>query len=223
MKGMSGWWFPLVASTMAGGLLAWGEVRARLRRVGPVDAHEDDVPRCAIADLGPGRFRVVGFVRASESVLSTIDGAACPFLEATEYRSLGGAVPMARKVEASRVSYPFAIDDGSGVLRVDPADLDLEAAVLLEDGGFTTERRIRDGEEVELVATFARTACGGPYREGTETLAPVTDADGKPRLSFRTERGMASPPDEVTWAMRGLAALTIATAAVFVGFAYVIG
>ena len=220
---MSGWWFPLVASTVAVALFAWGEARARKRRLRPVDVHEDDAPRCAIADLGPGRFRVVGFVRAFESVQSAIDGASCPFLEAIEYRTMGGAMPMARAVEASLASYPFAIDDGSGVLHVDPSELDVDAAVLLEDGGLTTERRIRDGEEIELVATFARIARGGPYREGTETIAPVSDDGGKPRLSFRTEHGMAAPHDEVAWAMRGLGALMFATAGVFVTFALVIG
>lgn len=222
---MSGWWFPLLASTLAALLFAWGEAMARRRRgrMRSVDPIGDDAPTCAIADLGPGRFRVVGYVRARESALSAIDGAACPFLEAIEYRSMGGAMPMARAVEASRASYPFAIDDGSGVLQVDPADFEVDAAVLLEDGGLTTERRIRDGEEIELVATFARTARGGPYREGTETVAPVSDGPRKPRLSFRTELGMASPTDEVAWAMRGLGALMFATAAFFVGFALVIG
>lgn len=188
------------------GLLGWAHRRAH----GPLP---EAVPHRRIAELEEGRFRVAGRVVAEHVTPSPLDGADCVFFEHAEYRMLGSeAVPLMRQVDHRIVAHPFVLDDGTGRLRVDPAETDVEAVTLTEDHGLFAERRLRAGEEVELVASFRPRAVereGGPYRGRAVAWEAHADHLGRPRLSYRTEPGMMRPIDEASAFLRGAGALLV--------------
>ena len=66
-------WF-IVAASLVGGalLLGWGRARVRAGR-----SLEEALPACSIAELEPGRFRVIGRVVPIETTESLVDGLAC--------------------------------------------------------------------------------------------------------------------------------------------------
>lgn len=205
----------IVAGAFGAGLmmLVWGRVRARATHT-LVEA----VPDCTIAELEPGRYRLVGRVMALASTPSLVDGTDCVYAERAEYRTVG-LVPLLREVEHRAVCHPFFLDDGTGRLLVDPSRTLIDCATASADGGLTQERRLRAGEEVSLVATFepcdAEIEEGdGPYRASARQWAPVADAAGPPKLSHRTHQGMvAAPPDDVTAFLGGAGAMMLAMGA----------
>lgn len=192
-------------------MLVMSRWRARRGRRLPEAVRES-----AIADLEAGRFRVVGRVVPIETCPSAVDGADCVYAERAEYRSVGtGLVPLLREVEHGALAFPFYLDDGTGRLLVDPGRALIECATATADGGLTAERRVRAGEEVSLVATFApidaeREPGDGPYRAVARQWAPVADDAGPPRLSHRTEGSMvAMPIDDLTALFGGIGAMMI--------------
>ena len=210
---MGGGPWVFVAAALFGGvaMLVASRWRARRRRRVP-----EAVRDSAIADLEPGRFRVMGRVVPIETCRSAVDGADCVYAERAEYRSVGtGLVPLLREVEHGAVAFPFYLDDGTGRLLVDPARALIECATATADGGLTAERRVRAGEEVSLVATFAAVDADGepgpgPYRAAARQWAPVADDAGPPRLSHRTEDAMvAPPPDDLTAFFGGIGAMML--------------
>jgi len=207
----------MIAGTGVGlglGLMSWARRRARALRPLP-----EAVPHRPIGELEQGRFRIEGRIDAIETVDSPSDGAACVFVESAEYRTLGSElVPLLKQVGHTMQSHPFYLDDGTGRLWVDPATLDIEAVTLTEDSGLYAERRLRAGEEVELVATFrprSVEAAGGPYRSQALAWEPVDDALGRPRLTYRTEPGMIRPRDEGSAFRGGAGALLVAAGTAF--------
>lgn len=186
---MLGW--PVVLGALFGGLsfLAWAHLRTVLGR-----RLEEALPECSIADLEPGRFRVLGRVVPIETSRSDVDGADCVYVERAEYRTVG-LVPLLREVHHGASCHPFYLEDDSGRILVDPGRALIECATLSADGGLTAERRVRAGETVALDATFAPASDdaeegAGPYRASARRWRPVADTSGPPRLSHRTEREM---------------------------------
>jgi hypothetical protein len=141
------------------------------------------------------------------------------FVEHAEYQPVGSdLVPLMRETEHGTVAHPFYLDDGTGRLRVDPGEALVEAVTVFEDAGLSAERRLRDGEEVELVATFGPSAGehgGGPYRAGQQAWAPIADDCGPPRISYRTAPNMVMPADETTAFLRGAGVLLLVVSTFF--------
>lgn len=190
-------------------LALFAVARHRVRSLTPIP---EAVPFRRLSELGSGRFRVRGRVVAVETTSSLVDGSPCVFLEQAEYRTVGSElVPLLREVGHRTVAHPFYLDDGSGRLLVDPGAAVVEAVTITEDAGLSAERRLRAGEEVDLVATFGpvRAEAGGPYRAGHTAWQPVADGCGPPRLSYRTEPDMVRAHDEVAAFLRGAGVLTL--------------
>ncbi len=135
------------------------------------------------------------------------------YLEHAEYKPLGvWAGPVMKELGRYSCAHPFYIDDGTGRLAVDPGCVAVDAVTVVEDGGLCAERRLRVGEHVELIASFARGAISGsegPYRALPSTWHPTADAAGLPTLSYRTEPGMVKPLDDVTTFLQGAGALML--------------
>lgn len=192
-------------------LLLWSRARARASRT-----IEEALPECTIAELEPGRFRVRGRVVAIESTPSLVDGADCVYVERAEYQALGSnLLPLLREVEHGAFCHPFYLEDDSGRILVDPAAALIDCASAIADGGLTAERRLRDGEEVSLAATFQPSACAledgeGPYRASARQWIAVADVTGPPRLSHRTDDMMRPPLDEVSGFLGGAGAILFA-------------
>ena len=206
-----GW--SVVVSVLGGGLalVLWGVARARRTR--PLD---EALPECPIAELEPGRFRLVGRVVPIETSPSAIDELPCVYRESAEYRTVGtGIVPLLREVEHEARCHPFYLEDDSGRILVDPARALIECATVTADGGLAAERRLRAGEVVSLEGTFA--PCDddpdgpeGPYRGSARRWRPIADASGPPRLSHRTEAAMvAPPPDDLTGFLGGVGGMML--------------
>lgn len=198
----------IVSCGLAGGLalVVAGRLRGR-----PRAALAEAVRSSAIAELEPGRFRVIGRVVPIATSPSAVDGADCVYAESASYQAIGtGLVPLLREVAHGASAHPFYLDDGTGRVLVDPARTLIECATATADGGLTAERRVRAGEEVALVATFTTVDAAfepgdGPYRAGATRWAPVSDAAGPPRLSHRTLASMiAPPPDDLAALMSGI-------------------
>ena len=96
----------------------------------------------------------------------------------------------------------------------------VDCATVTGDGGLVAERRLRAGEEIEIVASFrARDGVphdasdAGPYRDAAAGFEAGPDEVGPPRVSYRTLEGMErSRIDDATGFLRGAGALTIARA-----------
>ena len=203
--------------TIIGGALSFGlfalAVSRWRARAGTVP---EAVPSCDIAELEPGRFRIVGRVMAVETSPSAVDGAECVYAERAEYRSVGsGWVPLLKEVEHRAVCHPFYLEDGTGQVLVDPGRALIDCATASADGGMTAERRLRAGEEVSLVASFTpaeevRDVGDGPYRARARQWMPIADETGPMRLSHRTEPSMVSPPpDDLTAFLGGVGAMMV--------------
>ncbi|HJK90441.1 MAG TPA: hypothetical protein RMH85_10470 [Polyangiaceae bacterium LLY-WYZ-15_(1-7)] len=206
-------WALLIGALLAAvGLQAMARSRSKRRRGEP----GEEAPLRAIGELAPGRFRVVGRIVPLETSPSSVDGAACVFLEHATYGSLGGA--MRREREHGFRTHAFYLDDGTGRLFVDPALADVEAATLWEDGGLTAERRLRAGEEIAVVGWIERAPLeldeAGPYRSPTATWAVWGSEAERPQISTRTEPGMLRPDDDVAAFLRGASFLLAAGAAI---------
>lgn len=201
------------------GLMAAGRSRAR-GRVPVLEA----VPQCVIGELEAGRFRVVGRVVPLETSPSVIDGTACVFLEHAEYRVLGSSlVPVMKEVDHGFVAHAFHLDDGTGQVLVDPGQAVVDAVTMVEDSGVVAERRVRAGEEIELVATFAAVEGerdGGPYRATSVAFEPRADMVGPPRISYRTDPAMMVPGDEIAAFLRGAGVLVLLVSAVMASLAF---
>ena len=208
-----GWLF-VAAVALSGGALFWLAGR-RVRRLSPLP---EAVPSCAITDLSRGRFRLVGHIVPVVVTPSAIDGADCVFIERVEYETVGSQLlPVLREIDRWIFEHPFYIDDGTGSLLVDPRLLAVEATVLTEDEGLLAERRLRAGEEVEMVATFRPRegdGDGGPYRANARAWEPASDVCGPPRISYRTVAGMVATVDEMSSFMRGIGAVLLLTSLV---------
>ena len=194
----------------SGVALALG-ARARQRRLAPI---RDAAEGRTIAGLDSGRFRVAGRVQPLNTSPSAVDGLSCVYIERAEYRSVGSSlVPLLREVDRCLVAHPFWLDDGTGRLLVDPSRAAVDAATLAGDDGLTAERRLRAGEEIEIVATFRPADVegdGGPYRAPALAWEATDDELGPPRITHRTERDMVSPTDDVTAFLRGTGAVLLA-------------
>ncbi|MDQ3036644.1 MAG: hypothetical protein M3Y87_29905 [Myxococcota bacterium] len=206
--------FVLAGVTAGLGLVLWSVRRARPPTVREAAMHT------TIADLGPGRFAVRGRVVPIATTRSEVDGAPCVYVERARYTYVGaGLVPLLREVDHGFSAHRFFLDDGSGRLLVDPAETLIDCATASTDGGLFAERRLRAGEEIELVACF-RVADHtgtpdldeGPYRAPAGSWEAAPDAVGPPRISYRTEEGMERAAlDDVSSFLRGAGALMIAT------------
>jgi len=187
------------------GLLYWAQ--ARIRRRIPVP---EAVPRTTIADLEAGRFRLVGRVVALHSSPSAVDESPCVYLERAVYRTVGSElVPLLREVSRSTESHGFHLDDGTGRIWVDPSTTDVDTVTLVEDEGLLAERRLRVGEQVELVASFqprAVEADGGPYRANARGWEAAADECGRPQLRHPSEplAFRLRVSDDVSSFMRGI-------------------
>ncbi len=192
-----GWFlFGLAISVSA---LLLGAANVRMRRHKPVG---EAAPRRPVGELGEGRFRIVGKVVPIAATPSGIDGVPCVFVEHVEYTPIGGL--MRRERVHSLVAHPFFVDDGSGRALVDPRGAFVEAVTVWGDGGLSVERRLRTGEEVEVVGSFGYVEVeeAGPYRGVGGLWAATQGPWGPPRISYRTEAGMVQPSDEVAAFLR---------------------
>jgi len=203
----------IVSCALGAGVALLVASRWRVRRSHRVP---EAVRASAIGDLEAGRFRVVGRVVPIETTRSAVDGADCVYSERAEYRAIGtGLVPLLREVEHAAVTHPFYLEDGTGRVLVDPGATLIECATATADGGLTAERRLRAGEEVSLVATFAPVEAelesgDGPYRVGARRWTPIADGAGPPRLSHRTEASMVRPPpDDLTALIGGIGSMLV--------------
>jgi hypothetical protein len=213
--------YVVTAGTVAGlAMIVWSVRRAQ------APAWRDGAMRTSIAELAVGRFRVVGRVVPIWATASEIDGEPCVYVERAHYAPVGGGiVPLLREVEHAWAAHPFYLDDGSGRLRVDPADALIECATATGDGGLVAERRLRAGEEIELVARFRPADAAsapeldeGPYRGAAGGWEAAPDDAGPPRISYRTEPGMEPVGlDEVSSFLRGAGLLMMATSLLFGG------
>lgn len=191
-------------------LLAWGRARLRAGRV-----LEEALPECTVAELEPGRFRLVGRVVPIETSPSVVDGVPCVYAERADYEMGAGVVPLLREVSHEAIAHPFYLEDGTGRLLVDPGMTLIECGTAIGDQGLTAERRLRVGEEIALSATFRRVeldtdGLDGPYRASARQWEPVADETGPPRLSHRTAEGMVRPPpDEITTFVAGAGAMMV--------------
>jgi hypothetical protein len=170
-----------------------------------------------IADLCPGRFRLTGRVVPIATTASEIDGAPCVYVDRSRYVHVGaGLLPLLREVEGEQVTHRFYLDDGSGRLLVDPATSLVDCAIATGECGTVAERRLRAGEEIELIALFQASERGsddldeGPYRSRAASMEAKPDGVGPPRISYRTIEGMqAAVLDGPGTFLRGAGAMMI--------------
>lgn len=213
----------LVLVGLAAGL---GMVVWSVRRV-PRVAIREAAAWSSIAELAPGRFRLTGRVVPIRTTASEVDGAPCVYVERARYAPLGGGLlPLLREIAHAHAAHAFYLDDGSGRILIDPAATLIECATTTGDGGLLAERRLRAGEEIEIVACFRssdgarREPEAGPYRDAPAGFEAGPDDVGPPRISYRTLEGMErSRIDEATGFLRGAGALTIAISLFFGAFA----
>lgn len=187
--------FFVAMGVFSAGLAALGFVAWRAHRRPP----REGAVTTSIADLETGRFRIAGTIVSARSVPSPYDGAPCVFFEHADYTPTLGPGLLVRQTERWTEGRSFYVDDGTGRVRVDPLESIVEAAVLHEDQGLTAERRLRVGEEIEVVASFA--LCepdeASPYRDAGYEWRSISDEWGAPRLSYRTMPGMLQPQDDI--------------------------
>jgi hypothetical protein len=209
-------WIWVLVSAVSGLTLLFLARRRRLAAIQPTEAAR----RSTIAELERGRFRVTGRVLPIETSRSGVDGAPCVFLERAEYRLVGSRlVPLLREVAHRTRAHPFWLDDGTGRLLVDPRHASIDAVTLEADEGLTAERRLRAGEEIELVACFERREHiaineDGPYRSGATAWEAVDDPECPPQISYRTDASMVSAGDEAVGVLRGFGGLMMGVSAI---------
>ncbi|MEM6955690.1 MAG: hypothetical protein AAF411_18130 [Myxococcota bacterium] len=160
---------------------------------------DEAVRHAQIADLEPGRFRIAGRIQAERTLKSPLDGANCVFYEHADYKPTLGAAVMVRESARWSDGVPFYVEDGTGRVRIDPRVALIEASVVTEDGGLTAERRLRVGEEIEVVATFGLGEAdpNSPYRGQSHEWCSQADDLGPPRITYRTMPDMVRPTDEL--------------------------
>lgn len=201
----------LVTSSLIAATLWWVAAR-RVRRRQVVDG----APRRHIGELEPGRFRVTGKIVGMATSASPLDGYPCVYLEHADYSPVGAAV-LLKETDRYLRAHPFYLQDATGMLLVDPEDAAVDAVTLYEDGGLTAERRLRNGEEVEVVARVAQVtveAEGGPYRAGALAWATVPDDVSPTLISYRTDPSMVVPADEVAVLLRGAGLFLVAVSGI---------
>lgn len=206
----------LVALTGSIGFLLFLWARRRLQQLAPI---REAVSSRTVAELEAGRYRLTGTVVPIHTSQSAIDQSPCVYIEQAEYRRVGsGLVPLLREVGHQIQAHVFYLEDETGKLLVDPAGAAIDAVTLYEDDGLIAERRLRAGEQVEVVATWQRRAVeadGGPYRANAAAWEPVEDQCGPPQISYRTERDMVVAGDDVASLLRGVGAMMMMISAVF--------
>jgi hypothetical protein len=206
------WLFVAVACGSAFGLFYWASRRSRAVR--PM---REAAPGSSVAELSAGRFRIIGRIVPIQTSASGIDESPCVFLERAIYRTVGSdLVPLLKQVSHVVRAHPFFLDDGTGRVMVDPQHAVVDAITLVEDEGLLAERRLRAGEEVEVVARFEPREAesdGGPYRAGSLAWEAVTDGDLPPQIGYRPVPSSIVAADEMTIFLRGLASFLLATAA----------
>lgn len=200
----------LFALGVIGSAVLWSIASWRTRLLAPVEPEEE--LRTA-GDLETGVFRMRGRVVPVEVSRSPVDGAPCVFIEHADYEPVAReALPLRRQVDHRIIAHAFYVEDATGVVYVEPADAEIDTAVLVEDGGLTAERRLRSDEEVELVGTFELRTVeldGGPYRSAGQTWVAHSTTQRPLRISYRTDPGMVTPSDSLTLFFRGAATLTL--------------
>ncbi len=145
-------------------------------------------------------------------------------LEGAEYRAvLSDLLPVMRQVGHVSESHPFFVDDGTGRVLVDPSRAHVDALVLRADEGLLVERRLRAGEDVEVVSDFElkpTSVDGGPYRADSMLWTAVDDGANAPtRVALSSEHlstGLTVPDDSVTL-LRGLGAMLVLASVAFAG------
>ena len=149
-----------IASGLSGAMLG---VWSRTRPPAPLG---EAVPRSRIAELSAGRFAVHGRVVPIETERSAIDEARCVYVERAEIEG-----SLIRTIDHGIVAHRFYLEDESGRIEVDPERCLVEVSTVRDDGGRIAERRLRAGEEIELVCELRAagadaTAASMPYRTG---------------------------------------------------------
>jgi hypothetical protein len=190
----------------------------------PAAAIREGATRSRISELETGRFHVIGRVVPIHTSASEVDGAACVYLERARYERVGrGLLPLLREVGHGLQAHRFYLDDGSGRILIDPAKTLIDCATLVDQDGLVAERRLRAGEEVEMIARFqpsdrpgAEGESEGPYRAAAAGFEAGPDDVGPPRISYRTVQGMERwSNDGVAVFLRGAGVLMIATSVFF--------
>jgi hypothetical protein len=206
------WLFVAVACGTGFGLLYWAKRRSRAVR--PI---REAAPGSSVAELSAGRFRVVGRIVPIQTTASRIDESPCVFLERAIYRTVGSdLVPLLKQVSHVMRAHPFFLDDGTGRVMIDPESAVVDTITLVEDEGLLAERRLRAGEEVEVVARFAPREAesdGGPYRAGSLAWEAVVDDGLPPQIGYSSPHSSIVAADETTIFLRGLASVLFAAAA----------
>lgn len=168
-----------ISAGVSGALLgAWSRSRPRA----PLP---EAVPRSTIAELSAGRFAVRGRVVPLDTEPSTIDGARCVFVERAQ------VVPgrLGRAVDHVRACHRFFLEDETGRLEVDPGRTYVEASAIVDEPAGVAERRIRAGEEIELICELravghraATQASTRGYRDGAGLVEIDYDAAASPAI-----------------------------------------
>lgn len=168
-----------ISAGVSGALLgAWSRRR-------PPEPLREAVPRSSIAELCPGRFAVHGRIVPLETEPSAIDEARCVFVERVQTVPAG----LARALEHARIAHRFFLEDETGRLEVDPERAHVEASTISDESGSISERRLRAGEEVELVCEVrashrdgSTVALAPTYRDGAVRVEIDYDAPGSPPI-----------------------------------------
>ncbi len=206
------WLFVAVACGAAFGLFYWAHLRVRAGR--PL---RDTARGRTVAELTAGRFRVVGKIVPLETSRSRIDESPCVFIERAVYRTVGSElVPFLKQVSHVVHGHPFLVDDGTGRVLVDPRGAIVDALTLTEDEGLLAERRLRVGEEVEVIARFSPREAesgDGPYRALALAWEAVDDDGLPPQVGYRAVPLSFHLVDETTTFLRGLGAVLMLAAA----------
>ena len=111
---VSPWLLVGICFVLGSALLAWGRARLRAGRV-----LEEALPECTVAELEPGRFRLVGRVVPIETSPSVVDGVPCVYAERADYEMGAGVVPLLREVSHEAIAHPFYLEDNTGRLLVE--------------------------------------------------------------------------------------------------------
>jgi hypothetical protein len=139
----------------------------------PAAAIREGATRSRISELETGRFHVIGRVVPIHTSASEVDGAACVYLERARYERVGrGLLPLLREVGHGLQAHRFYLDDGSGRILIDPAKTLIDCATLVDQDGLVAERRLRAGEEVEMIARFQPSDRRAPRARARARTAP---------------------------------------------------
>lgn len=175
----------ITASLSGAALGAWAR---RRKATTPL---REAVRRSSIAELSPGRFAVRGRVIPTITDRSVIDGARCVFLERAEPVSSG----LLRALEHTRICHRFFLEDETGRIEVDPARVEVETSAVVDETGRVAERRLRAGEEVEVVCEVR--AAGGADATGAAALAGYRDGASRVEIDYEAPGSPAIVRDTV--------------------------